>query len=66
MRTTLRYGVAAGILAAVFSTLGPVSAYAGQTSGAPAPASATQQQAPDRHVHCIHHHFHRYCRVYPH
>jgi hypothetical protein len=62
MRTTLRYGVAAGILAAVFSTLGPVSAHAGQVPGTS--ASQQGQTVVQRHVHCIHHHFHRYCRVY--
>jgi hypothetical protein len=50
MRTTLKYGAAIGILASAFSTLGPVSAYAGQIPGGSSPITAVQQQAgnPDR------------------
>jgi hypothetical protein len=49
MRTTLKYGAAIGILASAFSTLGPVSAYAGQIPGGSSPITAVQQAgSPDR------------------
>jgi hypothetical protein len=49
MRTTLKYGAAIGILASAFSTLGPVSAYAGQFPGGSSPITAVQQAgSPDR------------------
>ena len=46
MRTTLKYVAAIGFMATAFSTMGPVSAHAGQipgTSKAPAPVSVIQQ-----------------------
>ena len=43
MRTTLKYAAAVGFLDTAFSTVGPVSAYAGQIPGTSQPVSITQQ-----------------------
>jgi hypothetical protein len=51
MRINFRYGAAAGILAVAFGMLGPIAVQAGQTPGAPVPASAGtfSVQAPATH-----------------
>jgi hypothetical protein len=52
MRIKFRYGAVVGILAAAFSTLGPVAVQAGQTPGTPVPtrAGAISVQAPAAHL----------------
>ena len=55
MRINFRYGVAVGIVAAAFSTLGPVAAQAGQNPGTSVPtgARAVSVQAPAKHLLAI-------------
>jgi hypothetical protein len=52
MRFNFRYGVAVGVLAAAFGTLGPMATQAGQThaTSAPTGAGAISVQAPATHV----------------
>lgn len=65
MRSTLRYGAAVGILATAFTTLGPVSAYAGQIPGTSTPVHAVLQNgAPGNQQGQMNQQYRRYCRYW--
>jgi hypothetical protein len=68
MRINLRYAAVAGILAASFSTLGPVAVQAGQIPGTPVPGAS---QTASRTVLPNEHNYwgwwrHGSCRYMPH